>query len=392
MTAAAEGQASSAPIRVHYYRVHDTGYPRNARIRRYLASLDGVSVGVARPSTRRNRVLRLLEDLGWLLRDARRSDLLVLSEMRLVHAGIVGLIGRFTRVPVIVDGFIGLHETTVGDRKDVPERSARAWLLRRLDALAVRSSDLYLTDTEVRAEAIRARFPTAAVLALPVGAPAWAVPRVAPRLPALAGSMSATPVGTVDRPLRVLYYGNYIPLHGLDLVVDALVRLPERLSFHLTLIGDGRTRDAIEQRVRIEGFQGSCTFLPTVPERELAAHIAAADVVLGVFGASEKARTVIANKVWQGLACGKTTITQRGEAIGEIADLAGPQLILTEMGSARSIADALERCADSDLAGGGGREAAATLHIRLERHVIGRFDAFGSQVRALAARRSRVRS
>lgn len=388
MSPTAESAPSSTPIRVHYYRVHDTEYPRNARIRRYLASLDGVTVSVARPSTRRNRVLRLIVDIGRLLRDARRSDVLVLSEMRLVHAGIVGAIGRFTRVPVIVDGFIGLHETAVGDRKDVPERSAHAWLLRRLDALAVRSSDLYLTDTEVRAEAIRARFPTAAVLALPVGAPAWAVPRAAPPAPAQDG----TRVGTDDRPLRVLYYGNYIPLHGLDLVVDALVRLPERLSFQLTLIGDGRTREAIEQRVRVEGFQGSCTFLPTVPEGELAAHIAAADVVLGVFGPSEKARTVIANKVWQGLACGRTTITQRGEAIGEIADLAGPQLILTEVGSARSVADALERCVAGDLAGDGGREAAATLHVRLERYVIGRFEAFGLQVRALAARRSRVRS
>lgn len=379
------GRASApAPIRVHYYRVHDADYPRNARIRRYLASLDGVSVSVARPSMRRNRVLRLLDDVWRLACDARRSDVLVLSEMRLVHAGIVGAVGRLSRVPVVVDGFIGLHETTVADRQDVRERSARAWLLRRLDAIAARCSDLYLTDTEVRAEAIRARFPGVDVLALPVGAPAWAVPRAA--------SSTASRTAIDRRPLRILYYGNYIPLHGLDLVVDALVRLPERVSFHLTLIGDGRTRPAIEQRVHIEGFEDSCTFLPPVPERELARHIAAADVVLGVFGPSEKARTVIANKVWQGLACGRITITQRGEAIEEIADLAGTQLVLTEQGSARSIADALEGCAAGDVARGGGRESADTLHIRLERYVIGRFDEFGSRIRALAARRRRARS
>lgn len=354
-----------APIRVHYYRVHDPSYPRNRRIRRFLASLDGVTVTMWRPSARRHRLARHLQDLVRLVRDARRSDILVLSEMRLAHAAVVRLVGGLTRTPIVVDGFIGLHETRVGDWKELSERSLRARLLRLLDAIAVRAADLYLTDTEVRADIVRERFPNARVISLPVGAPPWAQPRAAESADVL----------------RILYYGNYIPLHGLDLVVEALAMLPAELSFRLTLIGDGGTRRSIEQQIDEAGIGPSCTFRPAVPESELAEYIAAADVVLGVFGPSAKARSVIANKVWQGLACGRTTVTQHSDAIEEIADTAGPQLMLTEPGSPRSIADALERCAA--VGAPATSRTANDLHVRLERLVQLRFELFATQLRTL---------
>ena len=63
--------------------------------------------------------------------------------------------------------------------------------------------------------------------------------------------------------------------------------------------------------------------------------------MLGVFGTSAKAGSVIANKVWQGLACGRVVVTRRSAALDEIAGLVGGQLVTVEPGSSAAIETAL---------------------------------------------------
>ena len=315
------------PTRVLQYRVHDPSYPRNRRLREHLRA-EGCDVTVLEASRRGPRAVRLLRDLAALVRASATHDVVVLSELRLAHAPYVGLVGRLTRSTVVVDGFVGLHETEVGDWGRVAPRSLRARLYRLQDDLAVRAAHVYLVDTEVRARRVAAD-PAARrtrVVSLPVGAPDWAVP-VPPRPP--------------RGVLEVLWYGNYIPLHGLHLVIEALALTRGRRALHLTLVGDGGTRAATERAVRRLGVGDLCTFRGPVPETQLAALLAASHVSLGIFGSSEKARTVIANKVWQGLASGRVVVTAESPALTEIADAAGPLLVTTRPGSASALADAL---------------------------------------------------
>jgi len=315
------------PPRVLQYRVHDPAYPRNRRLREHLRAA-GCEVTVLGASRRGPRAVRLLRDLAALVRASAAHDVVVLSELRLAHAPYVGVVGRLTRSTVVVDGFVGLHETEVGDWGRVAPGSLRARLYRLQDDLAVRAAHVYLVDTEVRARRVAAARAArrTRVVSLPVGAPAWAVP-TPPRAP-----------GDV---LEVLWYGNYIPLHGLDVVVEALALTRGRRRVHLTLVGDGGTRAATERAVRRLGVDDLCTFRGPVPEGALARLLSSADVSLGIFGSSEKARSVIANKVWQGLASGRVVVTADSPALDEIAEAAGPLLVTTEPGSAASLADAL---------------------------------------------------
>ena len=64
-------------------------------------------------------------------------------------------------------------------------------------------------------------------------------------------------------------------------------------------------------------------------------------MVLGVFGASDKARGVLANKLWQGLACGRTVITQESPALAELRPIVGDQLVASRPGDPSSLAGAL---------------------------------------------------
>jgi hypothetical protein len=236
---------------------------------------------------------------------------------------------------LVIDGFVGLYETNVEDWGRTSPRSALGLIYRGLDWVALRCADVYLIDTEVRAQALaRRRSDAKKVMSLPVGAPGWARSNGEKRL-----------VASGDR-LRLLYYGNYIPLHGLGFVVEALAdpRLKGRVV--ASFIGNGGLRMSIVEQVAKLGLTDSIKFIEPVPEDQLYEFIRSSDVVLGVFGTSAKAQSVIANKVWQGLASGRVVLTQASEALHEISPLVGSQLRTVARGGAATIAEELIVLAD----------------------------------------------
>ncbi|WP_161635814.1 glycosyltransferase [Microbacterium oleivorans] len=242
-----------------------------------------------------------------------RFDLVVLSEFSLPFALASWAIARWHGAIHVVDFFVGLHETHVEDRSSVDPRSPRALAYRTMDRFALRSADLLLADTLCRAD--RWRTGDTPIVSLPVGAPEWA---------------HYQPPRDTRLPLRLLYYGNYIPLHGLPRLVTALDALREDVDFELTLIGTGDDREEVETMVRAGRLTSATTFIDRVDAASLVDVIADHDVVMGIFGASPKAASVIANKVWQGLVCGRPVVTRAGCGVSEILPIVGEQLILED--------------------------------------------------------------
>lgn len=352
-----------------YFRIDDPEYPRNARIRAFLTRR-GHSV-TALPRARGTGARRVLADLRSLWRSSRRADAIIVSEMSLPSVPLAWLVARARRSVLVVDGFVGKYETVVVDRGMASPRSATALVLRFVDALAVRCSDLFLVDTELRAEALRERHRGARVISLPVGAPAWAVPRPLER--------------PTDR-LRVLFYGSYLPLHGGETIIGALPHMRHRVA--LTMVGTaahaGGPHDLAEQ-ARRGRVADRVRFLPAVDARRLGQLIAEHDVVLGLFGTSAKASSVIANKVWQGLAAGRRVVTRHSAALEEIAPLVGSQLRTVAPGDALELARVLDEIAGSPPC------FFPDSARRLEEYVEGRFARWEQQMLALTTARRRGR-
>lgn len=376
----------SRALRVGYMCVWDPDYPRNRRIREYLERQDDIVVEVVRRSSRPGRLARLVDDVVRPVRTLRRFDVVIVAEYAVVFAPAIAAAARLLGVRVVVDGFVSKVETVVEDWQRHTPRSlgGRFWAL--VDRLAARLPQVYLTDTQVRADAVvRRHGPGVTALALPVGAPDWAVPRPRPSADARephprpsADAREPRPRPSADAPpaTRVLFYGLYVPLHGLDTIVRAAAALRDTGdAVTFTLLGDGELRPQTEALVAELGLADTCTFRPPVREDELAAVIAEHDVVLGVFGASDQARTVIPNKVWQGLACGRTVVTRESPALAEIAAIVPGQLVEVPAADPEALAAALRAVGSA----GPGAYPDDTAR-RLEDHVQARFAAL---VRAL---------
>lgn len=341
---------------VFYYRVQDLGYPRNSRIRAFLGR--SYLVRHHEKTRKGNHLRRIMADLVALWAGSRNADVVVVSEFNLSHAAVAWFATRSHGAVLVVDGFVRLYETAVEDLHSVARWSMAAFYYRAIDRLSLMCADIYLIDTKPRAttlELVRRR--DTRVFALPVGAPEWTT--FASRIPC--------------EPRRILFYGSYLPLHGVDLLVTAFARLREPAQ--LTLIGSGGNRSAMEALVAALGLGGSVTFVDSMSPAELVRQIHLHDVVAGVFGPSTKARSVIANKVWQGLACGRIVVTQSSEALAELRAIAGDALVESDPGDVESLANALNRALTLCI------EPAVDISGALARSVDEQFQAFGSELR-----------
>lgn len=310
---------------VAYGFVHSEEYPRNRQIRKRLAARyigsDVFSVDRLRASNP--------FDLAYMLRLRqcfKAYKVVVLSEFQVRYAGPLKLALLGTGTSVVVDGFIGRYETVVGDWGVVSKYSVKGIMYRMVDAVSILSADIFLIDTKIRAQRVSrtwaARLRRPLIFSLPVGLPSWA-----------SGTRSAAVVRDLntdadDAPaLNLLYYGNYIPLHGLDRILRSLQLVDPAISWRLVLIGDGDLRPGIEELAGDLGIDTLCTFVDPVPEEKLVDWITDAHVVFGVFGTSLKAAEVIANKVWQALGCGRVVLTRRSDALHELSFVPSTQLI-----------------------------------------------------------------
>jgi glycosyltransferase involved in cell wall biosynthesis len=86
---------------------------------------------------------------------------------------------------------------------------------------------------------------------------------------------------------------------------------------------------------------GSLQWLDWVPYERLLEHIVQADVCLGIFGTSEKAASVIPNKVFQIVAAGRPLVTCDSPGVRELLTDNPPCVRLVQAGDASALARAI---------------------------------------------------
>lgn len=253
---------------------------------------------------------------------------------------IVGYVGHFdlflaklltllSRKPLVFDALLSLTETIVEDRGLVREGSALARFVHLVDKYSCQLADVVLLDTNAHLRYFHETF----------GVSLTKLRRV------YAGADDAYYHALPDAPnghhFKVLYFGQYIPLHGVNHIVEAAKLLEGYPDIRFEFVGVGQTCEQVSALAKELGVKNAIFYPVWLPPRALIAnHIAGADVCLGIFGDSQKATRVVPFKVFVALAMGKPVITGDSPAAREVL-VNGQDALLCAMGDPQAMAESI---------------------------------------------------
>jgi len=241
------------------------------------------------------------------------------------------LLTRFPRKKLTFDVFISVYDTLVTDRKKVSKLSPIAWFYWLVDYISCHLADEVLIDTQTHREFFIKKF------------------KVHPKrikvvyLQAREDLFFPNPTTEPDDRFRIFFYGSFIPLQGIDVILKAAKILQDKnTNAHFTLLGGGQTKPEMVDLAQ-KLFLKNVTFKDFAPLEELPNHINNADICLGIFGTSDKAKRVIPHKILDYRACGKKVITERSPAILE-RYANDHDVVLCEAGDAEDLASKIVEC------------------------------------------------
>lgn len=212
----------------------------------------------------------------------------------------------FRREKIINDFFISNYDTYVFDRKKITKRNPRAWWKYFQDWFNFKFSKYLLSDTMAHFkywEKLFGKFNGKHLV-----------------LPVLADTDIYFPKKEPlnQEKIKILFYGSFIPLHGIDVILNAFSLLEKKsIDFEATIIGNGQMYPKMkklydELKLRKVKMNGEI-----IKERDLGEIIREHHIILGIFGNSEKAKSVIPNKVYQSTASQKCIVTMKSDVLWE---------------------------------------------------------------------------
>lgn len=243
--------------------------------------------------------------------------------------------------PLVWDVFMSIY--LIALERELAHRNRLAVaLLRRLEWLACRLPDRLILDTE---EYVMWFHRTHGVAherfrPVPTGADSDLFCRslVTTKSPSTATSQS-----TVNGCFRVIYYGTFIPNHGVKTIVEAARLLADDDTIHFTLIGDGPDRNEAQTLANQYGLT-NLTFVEWLEQDALIQRVVEADVVLGAFGTTPQSLMTVQNKIYEGLALGKAVVSGDGPAVRRTLE-DGVEIYLCERNNGEALATAIQNLA-----------------------------------------------
>ena len=236
-------------------------------------------------------------------------DAVVVGYLGLLDVLVLWSFAKLRGVPIVWDAFMSLYDTVVCDRGLLHRYHPLAFLIYTWEWLACRAADLIVLDTHAHAGLFRNLYG--------VAGEKLQVTLVGVEPEVFAEGKKKDLVGEfLNQNFTVLFYGQFIPLHGIDTIIEA-ARLLQAYSVSFIIIGKGQEEKRIQEILAEHPLQ-NLKWIPWVEYPDLVNWIQRADICLGIFGDSAKASRVIPNKVFQIVTAGKPIITIDSPAIREL--------------------------------------------------------------------------
>jgi glycosyltransferase involved in cell wall biosynthesis len=238
---------------------------------------------------------------------------------------------------IVADAFISLYDTVVNDRGLLRPADWRAKLLWRIERRAYGVADTVVVDTSQNAAFYASLFGLPRELFVPV--------------PLATNEHDFVPTSTPARcdTCNVLFIGTLIPLHGISVIVDAARLLAGRKDIRFTIVGTGQDANVMESALS-DGVTNITWERDWKASAQLAAHIAQADICLGIFGSGSKAQRVCPYKVYAYASMGRPVMTARtawlDQAVEEFGEV---PFVDVPAADASALASGIVRLADDEV-------------------------------------------
>jgi glycosyltransferase involved in cell wall biosynthesis len=253
----------------------------------------------------------------WAVRTIVGSRLVVFNAMQ--HASlpfrVLIRLARILRKTIVVDFYISFYDTMVIDRKVSAPGSVRARGYLKADREAITDVDLVLFLSRAEKD-----YYCELLGVDPSHVRSAIVPLVSPyqqraRLPWASGK--------TDIPCLVWWGHLGNPLHGVETIAAALASLAAggtRFRMLFFPAGSADQLDDLKRLISQHGLGDRCAIEPglSMGNGKLASRLVKeADIALGVFGGTRKARTVPVNKVVESMSLGIPCVTGLSQAFQE---------------------------------------------------------------------------
>lgn len=304
---------------------HIPDYVRTRTLISALQKIDGVQLCQARNSSK--GILRYLETMWKLIiiRISKKNDFYILGfrgyelfwPVRIITLG----------KPLIYDHMMSPYDSLLNERKSIKKGSFIEKLVYLYEKSIIQNSDIVLTDTENHKKYFQELFNVGSqkILDIPVGADEEL--------------FHIHHAQSLDKQVafEVLFYGTFLPLHGINVILDAASWLRDH-PIHFTLIG-GDKSNPYYQMIKQTALD-NVTHIEWVEFEHLPMLISHTNIGLGgPFGNTGQAHRVVTGKTLQFLAMAKPVI------VGEIDTNYGfkdkVNCIMVPQGDGRALADAI---------------------------------------------------
>jgi glycosyltransferase involved in cell wall biosynthesis len=199
------------------------------------------------------------------------------------------------RKPIVFDVFISDYDTLVIDRKLVKPNSMKAKLLWWGDKLSCKISNYLIHDTKQHIEYFGKEFgsKTKKFKEILIGADDVIFKKL--------------PSKKHDN-FVVMFHGTFIPLQGIEYILEAAKILEKNKDISFEIIGAGQTFEEMKEFAKSLEVN-NVFFRGMKPITDLPKLLATCDVALGIFGNTPKTQRVIPNKAYEIIACEIPLIT-----------------------------------------------------------------------------------
>lgn len=264
-----------------------------------------------------------------LLKVRLRTDWVYVPYPAIPAMLLLSLLPRSIRPRCIVDAYISIWDSAFADRG----RSGRisGTITKIVERWALRAAHVVLVDTEASKDYFSQIFRL----------PLWRL-RSAPLAIGSQPFREVRGYERADGEFRVVFMGTLIPLHGINVILEAARLLHDAPQIKFILIGDGQMGGEVARAMSEGRLANLIWHRQWLSLNEVAAALSQADICLGVFGGGAKASRVLPFKIYYALAAGRAVVSQR--ALSTPASVPSPPIRCVEIEgdvscSARSLAD-----------------------------------------------------